>query len=371
MASRGIATATFVKEVDTLFDSFNGSSFGAPDGKELRCMIKEDGSPHLTYWENAFKTVKNWRFKRLTKTGGIKISKPPSQIGWLLSMNGIRGTWNVLQKKGFSCLRPRSMNQDPLENLFGAVRSGCGCSDNPTSSQFIASLKTQILNGLVNYKPSGTNCEEDEHTVLSNLKSFLLVEVEEEREADTTCDRSSARAFDIEENIESVSSTIAADVSSGNYNSFSVSYVTGFIVKGILKKVDDCILCKSELTSDSSDLHNIFISNKEWTDNKERLIYPSINATIIVGNAVTALESFLDECAFLPKVCLEAQNVLANRINFTSFTCVHHKEMISKIIVKSVAKIGIPWWCKRKNQEFQKLRRDKRELKRKVKKFSH
>ena len=71
-------------------------------------------------------------------------------------------------------MRPRSLNQDALENLFGAVRGGCGSGDNPTCFQFIGSLKIQILNGLTTQKLDG-NCEADEHELLTNLQQFLSV----------------------------------------------------------------------------------------------------------------------------------------------------------------------------------------------------
>lgn len=41
-------------------------------------------------------------------------------------------------------LSSRSLNQDPLENLFGHIRYGCGFNDNAAVKQFIDSLKTQL-----------------------------------------------------------------------------------------------------------------------------------------------------------------------------------------------------------------------------------
>lgn len=73
-------------------------------------------------------------------------------------------------------LRTRALNQDALENLFGAIRNGCGCNDNPTAVQFVASLKTQILNGLTNQGLAGSNCQEDNNFLLSNLLSFVDVQ---------------------------------------------------------------------------------------------------------------------------------------------------------------------------------------------------
>lgn len=65
----------------------------------------------------------------------------------------------MLNAKGLKSLSPRNLNQDPLENLFGAVRS-LGCT-NPTCASFIQSYKTLMLNNLVSPHSPGANCEED------------------------------------------------------------------------------------------------------------------------------------------------------------------------------------------------------------------
>lgn len=90
----------------------------------------------MTYWQTAFQMVKKWQFQRFTKTGNLKEGKPPSQIGWLTSLNAIRQIWTYLHaSQGIRVMRPRALNQDALEHLFGAVRGGCGSSDNPTVLQ--------------------------------------------------------------------------------------------------------------------------------------------------------------------------------------------------------------------------------------------
>jgi hypothetical protein len=92
--------------------------------------------------------------------------------------------WDYVRKKGLTYLRGRSLNQDSLKNLFGVIRGGCGSSDNPTATQFIASLKTQVLNGLTNQNLSGTNCVDDQHHLLSNLVSFVTTHKELTTSAD-------------------------------------------------------------------------------------------------------------------------------------------------------------------------------------------
>ncbi|XP_063218623.1 uncharacterized protein LOC134528887 [Bacillus rossius redtenbacheri] len=160
-------TASFVADVDELFDSFNGSDRYPDTGKPLRCCLSES-SPHLEYWQEKAKSlIHNWQFctdpvadrrlrrERKQKTPPLRpgkkrctVSHPPSQWGWITSINAVINVWNVVSEAGFSYLQLRALNQNPLENLFGSIRSYCGANTNPTCVQFAAALKTAIVNGL-------------------------------------------------------------------------------------------------------------------------------------------------------------------------------------------------------------------------------
>ena len=50
--------------------------------------------------------------------------------------------------KKFKQLETQNLNQDALENTFGAIRLHCGSNNNPSVGQFIDALKTVIINGL-------------------------------------------------------------------------------------------------------------------------------------------------------------------------------------------------------------------------------
>lgn len=340
-----IGTAAFLNDVDMLFDSFNGKSDHS--GKELRSNIQEN-SPHLEYWSKAFQMVRNWKFNRLLKNGQVKESKPPSQLGWLISLNAIRGIWAYMRSKGCEVLRPRSLNQDPLENLFGSIRSGCGCNDNPSAFHFIGSLKAQILNNLFHTAHS-TNCEADEIDVLSNLRSFL--------ESDSV-EKSISQRYEGPFNIISEVSTIdniEADVIHGNTGTFSVAYVAGYILKGLYKRLT-CDICVSFLSSDDLELHNIYISNREWVLDKNKLIYPSIQFTICVGHGITALENFLQENANVQNIPVHASESIRRNIDLSWLNCELHSEEAKAITVMSIFNIGIGWWVKRENEKFKEIK---------------
>lgn len=361
LEERAIGTVDFILEIDTLFDSLNASSKTAADGKDFKCILQE-GSPHLDYWEKEIKNINNWNFIRKTKTGKFKNSKPPSQMGWLITINAVRDLWGELSQKGFASLTQRSLNQDPLENLFGCIRSGCGCSDNPNSKQFIGSLKTQVLNGLVKRVP-GTNCENDNHVLLSDLKSFLSVDKNVSIVASSIQCKSDYK-------FDSISSSIADDVASGSIHSFSVAYVSGYIMKGILKAIPDCNSCKTDLSSSGSDLHNLYIENKEWSDTSKRLMYPSISLATCAGSIITEMEELLNKNSNVRGITNILCEALRSVIQFDWLTCEEHKDIVANALVMATIKIGIPWWCKRKNSEIQAIKKAKTESK-KLKKMQH
>lgn len=61
---------------------------------------------------------------------------------------------------GINFIFTRRLNQDGLENFFGAIRSSCGDNRNPTSADFINHYKRVCCENL--FTPtSGSNCEND------------------------------------------------------------------------------------------------------------------------------------------------------------------------------------------------------------------
>lgn len=88
------------------------------------------------------------------------------------TLNAIKRVYNNLKKYNLSTLSVRRLNQDPLENCFGCIRSNCGCNPNPTSVQFIAALKTSIITNIINNNKN-RNCLDDNNELLNNFKVFL------------------------------------------------------------------------------------------------------------------------------------------------------------------------------------------------------
>ncbi|KAL4719467.1 hypothetical protein ACJJTC_012797, partial [Scirpophaga incertulas] len=158
-------TANVVASIDKLFDALNSDSSDLRRGKPQATNMTAT-SPHTKF----FSDMKIF-FENMKYIGSPR--KPPSQEGWIWTINGVGRLWrNLVQKYKIRSLATRRLQQDPLENLFGCIRGNCGSNTNPTCGQFVAGLKTAILSNLSHLGTTG-NCEIDHNKIINNLDALL------------------------------------------------------------------------------------------------------------------------------------------------------------------------------------------------------
>jgi hypothetical protein len=161
-------------------------------------------------------------------------------------------------------------------------------------------------------------------------------------------------------------------VSDININIFSVTYVSGFIAKHVLRAVR-CDVCKEGLTSAEMTLDSAIIYFKEYRDDKQSLTYPSKRLVETVSASVTVLEDMMAKVAHTDSVEEKITGEIKKTVDFgwiQSDCCsLHHQEIVNGI-VRSVTRISTPCWCKRKNRSLIEANR-KRASKRKMKILSH
>ena len=132
MDNRCLATATFVKEADDLFDSFIGVTHSPDHGKLLRCHLTST-TKHMEYWRSAVDNIKPWTF--LNKESE-PMHPPHSQTHWLITIGAVQHvSRKVSEEHKFKFLETRNLNQDALENTFGAICSHCGSNNDPSVGQ--------------------------------------------------------------------------------------------------------------------------------------------------------------------------------------------------------------------------------------------
>jgi len=95
----------------------------------------------MEYWRIAVHKAKTWTF--LNKESE-PIRLPPSQTSCLITIGAVQHAWRKVSEEH----ETRNLNQDALENTFGAIPLQCGANNNPSVGQFVDALKTVIIKGL-------------------------------------------------------------------------------------------------------------------------------------------------------------------------------------------------------------------------------
>lgn len=170
--------------------------------------------------------------------------------------------YNLKTKHNFKYLLTRSINQDPLECLFGNIRSHSYRNTNPDCYNFVSSFKTLLINNFSSIKFSG-NCKEDNSDgVLNNLKQFIT----------------GFHNNDDENILLTFPSIDDSNKYSTNTNDMNIGYVSGYLARQILKNINNCNQCKQFLVSEEKT--NPLISARDFTSNS--LIHPNTNYFNIV-----------------------------------------------------------------------------------------
>ncbi|XP_046142509.1 LOW QUALITY PROTEIN: uncharacterized protein LOC123987984 [Osmia bicornis bicornis] len=150
---QGHDTAEMALFFDRLFDSVNGHSV-KPE-TELRSIVTRK-SNHGEFWGSAIKKLSEMRFVSISTH--CPVHTTPVLKHWQATIGGFQPLWQLLQRLGFKYFRPRYLNQDPLENFFGCIRSLNYRYTNPTAKHFKSNFKTLLVNNLSS-KNSFGNCE--------------------------------------------------------------------------------------------------------------------------------------------------------------------------------------------------------------------
>ncbi|KAF2899538.1 hypothetical protein ILUMI_06641 [Ignelater luminosus] len=114
-------------------------------------------SVHLEFWNQMLKEIADWRIFDLNSNKDITNLYSFAK-GWQITLRSTIYIWNNLKNQGMKYLSLKSFNQDQLENLFGVIRQHEICNTNPSCHQFVAALKTAVVNSMATSVSSG-NCE--------------------------------------------------------------------------------------------------------------------------------------------------------------------------------------------------------------------
>ncbi|XP_063221714.1 transposable element P transposase isoform X2 [Bacillus rossius redtenbacheri] len=329
-----VDTADLLLFMDRLFDSVNGTMLKPQPGKPLRSAVTSQ-SPHVEFWKEAVEVLSTFRFvNEQTK----KEETPPSVKNWIVTLKGLKYLWEKLRNVGFKFLANRNFNQDPLENLFGTIRSHGIRNVNPTCSNFKTSLKSILLNNFVSIHSVNANCEEDDSVgALNSLKNLLCAHQEETTEARSESPSQEHSIFD--DKISKECTPISHLCNSTNV------YVSGYIARTVLKKIKGCKTCREILCTDTSSPNDDIITARSY--NPKSLSRPNSFFTDICKTLFRAVDTNL------PHICHE--NDIKTRIfrkvmlktEFLSKCSIHN---LHSCVCDTVIKFCIHSWCNTVNR---------------------
>ncbi len=340
MKKSAIDTADFILFMDKLFDSVNGSSLSFDNYKPLRRTVTAEG-PHVSFWQEAISVLESMKFY-YTVSGQEKEHVPPTVANWILTLQGMIRIWGTLQKNGFKFLCQRNMNQDPLENFFGSIRSLGVRNVNPTCSVFRGSFKTLVLNNFLLPHSPGSNYEKDSTSgTLNSLSAFLeggVVNVNYVQNLLVCLPPLEVDSNNLEfkeDNQQSLVSEVH-------------SYISGYIIKKLLKLVHNCKTCKSDLVLVRSDecISNNLINYRKYSY-KSRLTYPKNHFIHKLSKINDIIHFYLPRLSNQIHISKLLKERIVELVENKNFSCTDHD--LFDIFVNYIIKFYINKWIKNVN----------------------
>lgn len=253
------ATVKFIRLIDRLFDLLNSRD---PWGKHFKQPIKLTNKKF-----NAKFLFEAYEYLSKLKVEGISLLKHARKTFVLGFMTNIKSNLilqeRLLKTYGFKYILTYKFSQDHLELFFSCIRSMGGHNDNPNVRQFQWAMRKLMFRNSVQASGS-SNCKNFEPCVQEAAISFA--------EAKNLALGSSREEEDQinEENLIDIRN-LCSEIT--YYQENVIYYISGFIVKRILEKVQ-CEACFQLVTKQDNtkpEKYMDFVSNV----NMGKLLYPS------------------------------------------------------------------------------------------------
>lgn len=294
--------------------------------------------------------------KFINKSG--KEETVPSIANWVWTLNGIQILLKKLENDfEITSVWMRHLNQDPLENFFGAIRSqGCR-NNNPTCDQFESSFATLLINNINSVQTRGKNCEGDYCDALH----ALVVHNSVGDETTTTC------SMDIEKIFE-INTTPIREKENDPRVIGPLQYLSGFILKKVKKVFKSCSSCADCLSTEE----NIEYLNYREYAGRRWLCYPSQDFVKIISNVQDILNVILKENIQKKNIREMMKTAIIILADFNFITCQNHKEKNIEVIINIMIKVIGHNYCKNINKILagkKQVDDDEDEIQIKAKKF--
>ncbi|KAM7282946.1 uncharacterized protein ISCGN_000143 [Ixodes scapularis] len=335
-----MATAYFCDRMDRLFDCLNSSQF-KKTGQKLRHAILKGESEILDFLHQQLAWISTWKFQSRRQ--------PQTTIGWQVTIRSVLMLWDELSNSyDFKFLLTRRLQQDPLENIFGAIRQMLGCNTNPNVNQFTSGLKHIGIKKLFRLSNNG-NVEDEKADLLKELPIFSHHE-------SSIADNVECFPVDNFPPLEDISE-LASDIRSNIIDDSCTYYVGGYLIKLFLEQTTRSCGCSKLLKDESDNLtrpHQYFLMLKAYHVPGKlfgNLVVPSQAAFNFIQKLENHFLAVIESVAHVRGVCAALYHTLSELGGFSLCSEECHKRFL-----KMFCRIRLCWHVRFLNRNLDKVR---------------
>lgn len=185
--------------------------------------------------------------------------------GFLHSALATQLLYQDLDSEGRGFLLTAKLNQDIIENLFGAIRRRAGYNANPSARNFRFALQQNIFIRLTQSTSFNSNCAPDEEDKidLENYDDIIC----DENNSNETClaSENSVSDEETETNDMLISDSDSVRYITPTLENNSIKYFCGYVIFKLLQKFR-CENCKNTLSTnnDLKDSNELLILNRDF-----------------------------------------------------------------------------------------------------------
>lgn len=327
-------TADVILFFDELFDSLNGS-YQNSNKRRGKILLKAltPTSLHNQIWTTAKQILKSMKF--ISKEGNVCVV--PSVSNWLRTIENMECLRNKLFfEYNFKSLWCRHLNQDPLENFFGSLRSHGYRNNSLTCASFEAAFASLLINNLSSSYSAGSNCEEDSCEVFDSLSTLFFT-------ANKTTNNSNEVDY---EHIFNDDFIVDLEIKKKDPRIIAaLQYVTGYILKQCHKNIfKNCENCKNSLYDANKATE--YIRVREYNKNRAYLTYPSEELVQAFSNIQDIVHNIIKTKSSMYNIFNYIKVILMARLDLRFLTCDIHAVNLREQILNSSCMIFLYNWCR-------------------------
>lgn len=213
------ATVQFIRNFNNAFDILNTKDISNSNVYK-NAMNPSKQSQIFSFFDEMIEYIKSLRIASKGKLL-IKTVRKTAFRGLIIDMINLKNIYvELLDSQLMESLPTFKFSQDPLECLFGRIRSRNGCNDNPTAQQFCAAFRKVVVNTQINCS-SFSNCIDCLNILTISSKNSYRTETN--------------AVFGVKEYLQYIESSVPVqtrvkcDFEFDILNSCSVAYVAGSI----------------------------------------------------------------------------------------------------------------------------------------------